>query len=102
MVENAGFEAVEAFDVDDAIRILESRTDIRIVYMDLDMPRGIPGIELAATIRDRWPPIAIILIAAMFKEKNPTLWDRAEFFAKPFRRGDVLASIERLMESQTA
>ena len=33
MVEEAGFEAIAASDADEAIRILESRNDIRAVRM---------------------------------------------------------------------
>jgi hypothetical protein len=32
MVEEAGFEAIAASDADEAIRILESRNDIRAVF----------------------------------------------------------------------
>ena len=38
MVEQAGFEPVEAMSSADAIKLLEERLDIRMVYMDLDMP----------------------------------------------------------------
>lgn len=99
MVEKAGFEAVEAADIGDAIHILETRPDIRVVYMDLDMPRGIKGIELAATIRDRWPPIEIILTAAYFTAEDFTLPARAEFFAKPILRDQVVDAIRRLSEA---
>ena len=98
MVAQAGFEAVEAMSVDDAIHILETRPDIRIVYMDLDMPRGIKGIELAATIRRRWPPIEIVLTAAFFTEKDLTLPARAEFYPKPVQRDDVIAAMRRMAE----
>lgn len=99
MVEKAGFEAVEAADISDAIHILETRPDIRVVYMDLDMPRGIMGIELAATIRDRWPPIEIILTAAYFTKEDLTLPARAEFYAKPILRDQVVDAIRRLSEA---
>ena len=98
MVDQAGFEAVEAMSVDDAIHILETRPDIRIVYMDLDMPRGIKGIELAARIRDRWPPVEIVLTAAYFTEQDLTLPARAEFYPKPVQRDDVIAAMRRLAE----
>lgn len=98
MVDQAGFESVEAMNVDDAIRILETRPDIRIVYMDLDMPRGIKGIELAAAIRDRWPPIEIILTAAFFTEDDLTLPARAEFYAKPVKRDEVIAAMRRMVD----
>lgn len=60
MVESAGFEAVEAADATQAVEILQSRMDICIVFTDIDMPRGIDGLRLAALIRDRWPPIHVI------------------------------------------
>jgi len=96
LVEQAGFEPVEAADVGHALRLLEQRPDIRIVYMDLDMPRGVRGIEIAACIRDRWPPIEIILTAAFLTENDVSLPARAEFYPKPIRREQVTAALRRL------
>jgi DNA-binding NtrC family response regulator len=59
MVEAAGFEAIEAGNADEAVRILESRKDIRIVFTDINMPGSMDGMKLAACIRDRWPPVEI-------------------------------------------
>lgn len=98
MVDRAGFEPVEAMSVEDAIAILERRADIRVVYMDLDMPRGVKGIEIAAAIRDRWPPIEIILTAASFAKADVTLPVRAEFYAKPVRRREIVAAMRRMAE----
>ncbi|MBI0477018.1 response regulator [Sphingomonas sp. MA1305] len=98
MVERAGFEAIEAKDVDEAIQILETRTDIRVVYMDLDMPRGVKGIEIAACIRDRWPPIEIILTAASFSKADLDLPVRAEFFSKPVRHREIVAVMRRMAD----
>lgn len=61
MVESAGFEAIKATDATDAIRILEWRPDICIVFMDVDMPHGVDGLKLAVLVRKRWPPIHIIV-----------------------------------------
>jgi CheY-like chemotaxis protein len=57
MVENAGFEAIEAVDADGAIRILESRNDIRAVFTDIQMPGSMDGPKLPRAVRDRWPPV---------------------------------------------
>jgi CheY-like chemotaxis protein len=102
MVERAGFEAIEAKDVDEAIKILETRTDIRVVYMDLDMPRGVKGIEIAACIRDRWPPIEIILTAASFSKADLDLPVRAEFFSKPVRHREIVAAMRRMADHAAA
>lgn len=98
MVEEAGFEAVEATSAAEALRILEVRPDIRIVYMDLDMPRGVRGIEIAAAIRDRWPPIEMILTAAFSVEADLKLPDRAEFYPKPIRPEQVISAMRRMTE----
>jgi len=59
LIENAGFETVEAVDADRAIEILCVRKDIRIVFTDIDMPGSMDGMKLARAIRDRWPPIEL-------------------------------------------
>lgn len=97
MVEDAGFEAVVAQSSAEAIRILEERLDIRLVYMDLDMPRSRSGIEIAAAIRKRWPPIEIILTAAYFTRESVTLPERAEFYPKPVDRGAIVDAMNRLV-----
>lgn len=99
MVEDAGFEVVEALSSADAIRIIEERLDIRLVYMDLDMPRSRKGIEIAAAIRKRWPPIEIILTAAYFTRADVDLPARAEFYPKPIDHGEVVAAMRRLAGS---
>jgi CheY-like chemotaxis protein len=96
MVEEAGFEAVEAADATQAVAILESRLDIRIVFTDIDMPRGMDGIKLAACIRDRWPPIEIILTSGHVRASDIDLPARALFFSKPYRVDQVVAAMERL------
>jgi CheY-like chemotaxis protein len=60
MIRDAGFEPLWASNADEAIRILESRNDIRIVFTDINMPGSMDGIKLAQAVRGRWPPIKII------------------------------------------
>ena len=60
LVTEAGFEAIGVKSADEAIRILESRDDIRIVFTDVNMPGSMDGIRLAHAVRHRWPPIEII------------------------------------------
>lgn len=61
MIEEAGFEVLQAADATDAIVTLEDRLDVRVVFTDVDMPGGIDGIMLAICIRERWPSIQIII-----------------------------------------
>jgi CheY-like chemotaxis protein len=95
MVENAGFEVVEAANATEAIHILETRLDVRVVFSDIDMPPGLDGFEMAALIRNRWPLIEIILVSGHTNPGSDTLPSRAVFFPKPYRERDILAAIRR-------
>ena len=93
-VEDADCEAIEATSVAEAIRILESRNDIRTVFTDLDMRGSTAGMKLALAIRDRWPPIELLMISS-----QP--WDAAQIPArgvvlgKPFDRRLIEAAIRQ-------
>src|SRR5665213_3106992 len=63
MVEDAGFVPVEAIDADEAIRILESRDDISVLFTDIQMPGSMDGLKLAHVAHTRWPHIKIILVS---------------------------------------
>jgi CheY-like chemotaxis protein len=96
MVESAGFEAVEAADATQAVEILQSRMDICIVFTDIDMPRGIDGLRLAALIRDRWPPIHVIITSGHTKPPQASLPPDMVFYSKPYRETEVIATMTRM------
>lgn len=96
VVEDAGFDAVEATDADEAIRILEARSDIRIVFTDVDMPGSMNGIKLAMAVRDRWPPIQIIVTSGYSRFATPVLPDGVAFFPKPYDIDKVTAQLKRM------
>ena len=53
IVRDAGFEALEAANSDAAIKILEKRDDVRVVFTDVNMPGPMDGLRLAAAVRGR-------------------------------------------------
>lgn len=94
MVEDAGFDVVEATNADEAVRILEVRTDIRIVFTDIDMPGSINGLKLAAAVRDRWPPIDIVIVSGHVKPNSSDLPPGSVFFSKPYDEAKVAATLK--------
>ena len=64
VVEEAGFIAIEARDADAAVIVLETRADITLPFTDIDMPGSMDGLKLAHAVRDRWPPIKILVVPA--------------------------------------
>jgi CheY-like chemotaxis protein len=95
-VEDAGFEAIEAESADGAVQILEARMDIRIVFTDINLPGSLDGIKLAASIRDRWPPIEIILTSGQDPPKSHELPSRAVFIPKPYQFTKVIEVLHEM------
>jgi CheY-like chemotaxis protein len=98
LIERAGFTAVEAPNSKEAIRILESRPDIHTVFTDIEMPPGIDGIMLAAAIRDRWPPIRIVVTSGQKIPRRGTLPVDALFLAKPYREQELVDAFRSLSD----
>ena len=84
VAENAGFEALWAATADEAIQILESRPDIRLVFTDVNMPGSMDGLRLAHAIRNRWPPVELIVTSGHRHIQSHELPDRGRFLAKPY------------------
>ena len=72
IVQDAGFNPVEAVNADDALLILESRSDISLLFTDIQMPGNIDGLKLAHAVHKRWPSIKIVLVSG--KIEHP-IWD---------------------------
>jgi two-component system, response regulator PdtaR len=64
IVQEAGFEALVATTADEALSILEARADVRLVFTDVQMPGSMDGLRLAHAVRERWPPIELIVTSA--------------------------------------
>jgi DNA-binding NtrC family response regulator len=81
-LEDASYGVVLADNADVAIAILEARTDIHLVFMDIDMPGSMDGLKLAACVRDRWPPIHIIITTGNARPRE--IPANALFIPKPY------------------
>jgi two-component system, response regulator PdtaR len=83
-IRDAGFEVLEAADADAAIVILESRSDIRVVFTDIHMPGSMDGAKLAHAIKHRWPPVRIIATSGRVAVETLDLPAGTIFFPKPY------------------
>src|SRR5690349_17694224 len=90
----AGFRVIDAASADEAIAILESRRDIRVVVTDIQMPGSMDGLKLAATIRNRWPPIALIVTSGRVLVQPEELPERGRFLAKPYNGPRLVEAIQ--------
>ena len=96
-LEEGGFKVFEAPDADRAIKILEANPAIRVLFTDVDMPGSMDGLKLAAAVRDRWPPIRIVVASGLRKINIDALPDDSHFFSKPYNVNEIAATMRRMV-----
>jgi DNA-binding NtrC family response regulator len=97
IVEEAGFTAIEAKNADEAIAILERRSDITLLFTDIHMPGSMDGVKLAHAVRDRWPPVKIVVVSGHTKLDQIELPTGSRFFTKPFQIEKMIAELRALV-----
>jgi len=99
VVEEAGFIAIEARDADEAVILLESRTDITLLFTDINMPGSMDGLKLAHAVCDRWPPIKILLVLGHVRLQPSKLPSNSCFVGKPYQASALVEELRSLVGS---
>jgi CheY-like chemotaxis protein len=96
LLEDAGYSVLEACNADVAVEILASRNDIRAVFTDIVMPGSLDGLKLAHAIRDRWPPIHLLVTSGLSALTERDFPKDARFMRKPYAPKHVLKALDEL------
>jgi len=102
VVEDAGFVALEASDAEEAVALLETRSDIAVLFTDINMPGSMDGLKLAHAVRDRWPPIQILVASGQVRLQQSDLPSNSAFLGKPYRGEAVIACLRSLISCRTS
>jgi len=97
IVEDAGFTAVEAVNADEALSILESRSDIALLFSDIQMPGSMDGLKLAYAVHARWPAIKIILVSGQITLSDADKPANSLFFGKPLVVKQMIAELRAMV-----
>jgi two-component sensor histidine kinase len=97
IVEDAGFHPIEAVNADEAMSILESRSDISLLFTDIQMPGSIDGLRLAHAVHDRWPSIKIILVSGQVKPSESERPADSRFFGKPLGVDQMIVELQEMV-----
>jgi two-component sensor histidine kinase/CheY-like chemotaxis protein len=97
IVEDAGFTPIEAVNADDALAILESRSDIELLFTDIQMPGSMDGLKLAHAVHERWPKIKIILVSGQLTLTDADKPADSRFFGKPLDVKTMIAEMQDMM-----
>jgi two-component sensor histidine kinase/CheY-like chemotaxis protein len=97
IVEDAGFHPIEAVNADEAISILESRSDISLLFTDIQMPGSMDGLKLAHAVHDRWPSIKIILVSGQVRPSDAERPADSRYFGKPLGVEQMIAELQAMV-----
>lgn len=96
-LEDEGFRVHEASNADEAIALLAASPDIKVMFTDIDMPGTMDGLKLAAAVRDRWPPVRIIVTSGHRQLSDELLPVHGRFFGKPYDNSRVINAIKEMV-----
>jgi two-component system cell cycle sensor histidine kinase/response regulator CckA len=99
ILENAGFEVLPAFDVQDAIKVYdEHHRSLDLVMTDMVLPGG-TGQQLGHDLQQRSPELVVLITSGYgnpdFETEAPE--SKTYFIAKPYTRRTLVDKIEKIL-----
>lgn len=77
---------------------MEQHADIGILFTDIEMPGSMDGLKLAAYVRDRWPPVVIIIASGAMGIDAMKFPEGASFFPKPYSTSQIISSLQQVAQ----
>jgi two-component system, response regulator PdtaR len=96
LLEDAGFEVIQAPDARAALDVMKSRPDVRLLFTDIQMPGKLDGMELAQKVHEQWPRVLLLVTSGALRPKNTEIADHGHFLAKPYTEKRLLEEIDNL------
>jgi CheY-like chemotaxis protein len=99
VLQEGGYEVVEAADAEEALAILASRGDVRMLFTDVQLPGSTDGMRLARQVHQRWPDIVLLITSGRLRPREEEIPDDGEFVPKPYEPRRLLARVRQLLAS---
>ena len=93
ILEDAGYEVLEAHDAEEALTILGHRSDVGVVLTDIQMSGSLDGLALAWRIRERLPWIGLVLTSGGRSIVQSSMPREGRFVQKPYAAATLVRRI---------
>jgi CheY-like chemotaxis protein len=93
---DTGLVVLTAGDADAAIVLLHSHPEIELMLTDIRMAGDMDGLRLAHHVRNRWPPLKIIVTSGMSGIGTADLPHGAVFLRKPFSPASLSLTLAQM------
>jgi two-component system, response regulator PdtaR len=98
LLEESGYTVVEAKSAEEALKIMEKRKDVRLLFTDIQMPPGCNGLELARRVHERWPNVLLVITSGQVQPSKAEIADDGQFIRKPYRAEELLGKIDGVLK----
>jgi CheY-like chemotaxis protein len=78
-LEGAGFEVVEAANAAQALQVMKTRPDVRVLFTDVEMPGPLDGMELARKVHEQWPNVQLLITSGNKRPAKADIADHGHF-----------------------
>jgi CheY-like chemotaxis protein len=96
MLEDEGYEVVEAESGDAALPLLDG--SIAVLLTDIQLPGSLDGLELARRIRTVLPDLPVIYMTGRPASMLSTAGGRETFVGKPYQIQDIRDAVSRMID----
>jgi len=93
ILTDEGFTVLEATTADEAWPLLESHSDISVLFTDVNIPGRMDGLTLAARVAERWPHIRLVVTSGRCGLSTHEIPDHGRCVQKPYRHADLMGAI---------
>jgi two-component system NtrC family sensor kinase len=94
-LEELGYRVKRAVSAQGGLDLLEVENGVDIVFSDILMPGGMNGLELAATLRQKFPDITVLLTTGYSSSAQDAVRQGFEVLQKPYS----LVALERALRA---
>ena len=84
VLSEAGFTVVETESAEEALAVLQTRSDVRVLFTDVNMPGALDGLGLAQIVHEREPDVSILIGSGRIRPCPGELPPGVRFIAKPY------------------
>jgi len=97
LLEETDLRVEEASSAEEALQYLRAHADeVGLLFTDVRLPCLMSGLDLARTVRLKWPWVRTILTSGAPLEGKDDLPREVRFMPKPWRALDVLVEAEKI------
>ena len=98
LTEEGGYRVLEAVNAAEALTLLESRHDVRLVFTDVEMPGSLDGFALARIVDMRFPGIKVIVTSGRMTPGAGDLPKGTRFLPKPYPPSALVGAVREMLD----